>query len=65
MKTAVLEVLAILARSIGSAINTASPAAMLPFVDMNRQRSREPGKPGKAGDKIARHAAENRLGIRR
>ena len=27
-------------------------------------RSRRPGKPGKAGDKMARHAAENRLGVR-
>lgn len=28
-------------------------------------RSRQPGKPGKAGDKMARHAKENRLGVRR
>jgi len=64
MKTAVLEVLAILARSIGSALNKVAPAVM-PFLSMNRQRNRATGKPGKAGDKIARHAAEKRLGIRR
>lgn len=65
MKKVVLGALAMLAHLIGSAVSAAAPAVLTSQSPVKNTRSRTPGKPGKAGDKIARHAAENRLGIRR
>ena len=65
MKKVVLGALAMLAQLIGSAVIAAAPAVLTRQSPVKNIRSRTPGKPGKAGDKIARHAAENRLGIRR
>ena len=65
MKKVVLRALAMLAQLIGSAVSAAAPAVLTSHSPIKTVRSRRPGKPGRAGDKIARHAAENRLGIRR
>ena len=54
------------AMSFGAAlVKLALTAAATATPPTGSGRSRQPGKPGKAGDKMARHAKENHLGVRR
>ena len=67
MKHVLVSVVSIVAAMFKKALNI---AATPPLINQAHAqaiptgRSRRPGKPGKAGDKMARHAAENRLGVR-
>lgn len=66
MKHVLINVVSIWAEMFKKALNIAAT----PIINQAHAqaiptgRSRRPGKPGKAGDKMARHAAENRIGVR-
>ena len=50
--------------ALTAAATAAPPISSAHIQAVPTGRSRQPGKPGKAGDKMARHAKENRLGVR-
>jgi len=64
MKTLVVGALSFCAQLLKKAVQAVAEHVQASYITPTTCRSRKPGKAGKAGDKIARHAKEKRLGIR-
>jgi len=64
MKTLVVGALSFCAQLLKKAVQAVAAPVQAAHITPPTCRNRKPGKAGKAGDKIARHAKEKRLGIR-
>ena len=64
MKNLVIGALSFCAQLLKQAVQAVAEHVQATHITPQTCRNRKPGKAGKAGDKIARHAKEKRLGIR-